>query len=47
MYGAINKYYTTTNIFYFIKVVSDAYNLQINTTIFVEVIYDGELVFKA
>ena len=47
MYGAINTYDTTTNLFYVIKLVSDEYKLQSNTTIYGQVISDGELVFKA
>ena len=47
MYGAINTDDTTTNGFYVIQFVSDAYTLQINTTIDGQVISAGELVVKA
>ena len=47
MYGAINTYNTTTNGFYVIQLLSDAYTLKRNTTIDGQVIYDGELVVKA
>ena len=47
MYGVINTYYTTKNTFYVIQFVSEAYTLQNNTTIDIQVIYAGELVVKA
>ena len=47
MYGAINTDYTTTNGFYVIQFLSDAYTLQSNATIDGQVISDGELVVKA
>ena len=47
MYGAITTYDTTTNGFYVIQFVSDAYTLQINTTTNGKVIYSVELVVKA
>ena len=46
MYGAINTDDTTTNGLYVIQFISDAYTLQSNTTIYGQVISDGELVFK-
>ena len=47
MYGAINKYYTTTNGLYVIQFLSEAYRLQNNAIIDGHVIYAGELVVKA
>ena len=47
MYVAINTYDTTTNVFYVIKLLSEAYTLQNNTTIDGKVISSGELVVKA
>ena len=47
MYGAINKDDTTTNEFYVIQFISEAYTIQNNTTIYGQVISAGELVFKA
>ena len=41
MYGAINTDDTTTNVFYVIKFLSDAYTLKINTTIDEQVISSG------
>ena len=46
MYGSINTDDTTTNGFYVIQFLSDAYTIQNNTTIDGQVIYAGELVFK-
>ena len=46
MYGAINTDYTTTNVFYVIKLLSDSYTLKNNTTIDGQVIYAGELVVR-
>ena len=46
MYGAINTYETTTNGFYVIKLISEAYTLQNNTTIDGQVISAGELVVR-
>ena len=47
MYGAINTGDNTTNGFYVIKFISEAYTLQNNTEIDGHVISDGELVVKA
>ena len=47
MYGAINTADKTTNRFYVIQFISEAYKLQKNTTIDGQVIHAGELVFKA
>ena len=47
MYGSINTYDTTTNGFYVIQLISEAYMLQNNTTIDGQVISSGELVVKA
>ena len=47
MYGAINTYDTTTNEWYVIQFLSDAYTLQSNKKIGGQVIYAGELVVKA
>ena len=46
MYGAIDTYDTTTNGFYVIQFISEAYTLQNNTQIDRQVIYASELVFK-
>ena len=46
-YGIINTDYTTTNGFYFIMFISEAYTLQNNTTIDGNIISTGELVSKA
>ena len=46
MYGAIITYDNTTNRLYFIQFLSESYTLQNNTTIYGQVIYAGELVFK-
>ena len=46
MYGAINIDETTTNGFYVIQLLSDAYTLQNNTTIYGKVISSGELFVK-
>ena len=46
MYGAINTDYTTSNVFYVIQFISEAYTLQNNTTIDGKYISDGELVVK-
>ena len=47
MYGDINTDDTTTNELYIIQFISEAYMLQTNTTIYGQVISDGELAFKA
>ena len=47
MYGVINIDETTTNILYVIQLISEAYTLKNNTTIEIQVISSGELVFKA
>ena len=47
MYGVINRYDTTTNVFYVTQFISEAHTLQNNTTIDGQVIYVGELGFKA
>ena len=47
MYGAIDTYDTTTNGFYVIQFISEAYTLQNNTQIDRQVISDIELVVKA
>ena len=47
MYGAINTYDTTTNLFYIIQFLSEAYTLQNNTIINEQFISTGELVVKA
>ena len=47
MYGAINTDENTTNGFYVIQFLSEAYKLQNNTTIDVQVIYAGEIFVKA
>ena len=46
-YGAINIAYTTTNGYYVIKFISEAYTLQNNTTIHGQIISTGELVVRA
>ena len=46
IYGAINIYYTTTNLFYVILFISEAYTLQNNTKIDGQAISYGELVVK-
>ena len=45
-YGALNKDDTTTNVYYVIKFISEAYTLQNNTTIEGKIISAGELVAK-
>ena len=47
MYGVINTDDTTTNGFYVIQFLSEAYTLQNNTTIYGKVISSGELVVRA
>ena len=47
MYGAINTSGNTSNGFYVIQLISEAYTLQNNTTIYGQGISAGELVFKA
>ena len=47
MYGAIITDDTTTNVFYVIQFLSDAYTIKNNTTIDGQVISSGELVVKA
>ena len=47
MYGAINTDDTTTNGFYVIKFLSEAYMLQKNITINGQVISAGELIVRA
>ena len=47
MYGVINTDDTTTNGFYVIQFISEAYTLQNNTQIDGPVISAGELVAKA
>ena len=46
-YGTINIDDTTANGFYVIKLLSEAYTLQNNTTTDGQVIYSDELGFKA
>ena len=46
-YGAIITDYTTTNRFYVIKFISEAYTLKNNTTIDGQVISASKLFFKA
>ena len=46
-YGVINTSDTTTNGFYAIQFVSEAYTLQSNTKIFGQVISASKLVVKA
>ena len=45
-YVAINTSDTTTNVFYVIKLISEAYTLQNNTKIDGQIISAGELVVK-
>ena len=47
MYGYINTDDNTSNGLYLIQLLSEAYTLQNNTTIYGQVISAGELVFKA
>ena len=47
MYSAINTDETTTNGFYVIQFISEAYTLQNDTTIYGQVISAGELVVKS
>ena len=47
MYSAINTDETTTNGFYVIQFISEAYTLQNDTTIYGQVISAGESVVKA
>ena len=47
IYGAINTGDTSSNGLYVIQFISEAYTLQNNTTLDVQVIYYGELVTKA
>ena len=47
MYGAIDKADNKSNGFYVIQFLSEAYTLQNNTTIDVQVIYPSELVVKS
>ena len=47
MYGVINTYYTTTNGFYVIQFLAEAYTQQNNTEIDGQFISAGELVVKA
>ena len=47
MYGDNNIDDSTSNGFYVIQFLSEAYTLQNNTTIYVQVIYSGELIVKA
>ena len=46
MYGDINKYGTTSNRLYVNQLISEAYTLQNNTTIYGQVFSAGELVVK-
>ena len=46
-YGVINTADTTTNLFYVIQFISEAYTLQNNTKIYGQIISAGELVVKA
>ena len=46
-YGAINTDETITNGFYVIRFISEAYTLLNNTVIDGQIIYAGELFFKA
>ena len=46
MYGAINTYDITKNELYVIPFISEAYTLQNNKRIDVQVISDGELVSR-
>ena len=47
MYGAINTYETTTNLFFAIQLISEEYTLQNKTTNNGQNISAGELVVKA
>ena len=47
IYGAIDKYDITPNGFYVIRFISEAYTLQNNAIIYVQVISSVELVVKA
>ena len=47
MYYAINKYDNTTNGFYVIQFISEAYTLENNTTIYGQVIFACESFVKA
>ena len=47
MYSEINTDDTTKNVFYVVQLLSEAYTLQNNTTIYWQVISSGELVVKA
>ena len=47
MYVVNNTDYNTSNGFYVIKLISEAYTLQNNTTIYGQVISSGKLVAKA
>ena len=47
MYGVINTDETTKNILYVIQILSKAYTLQNNKTIYGQVISAGEIVVKA
>ena len=47
MYVVINTYYTTKNGLYVIQFISEAYMLQNNTQFDGQVIFYGELGFKA
>ena len=47
IYGAINTDDTSTNGYYVIQLLSDAYTLESNTKIDIQVISAGELVVKA
>ena len=46
-YGATNTTDTSTNVFYVIMFISEAYTLQDNTTIDGKIITAGKLVFKS
>ena len=46
-FGTINTDDTTTNGFYFIKFISEAYMLKNNTTIYGQIITAGKLFVKA
>ena len=45
-YASVNTSVTTTNGYYVIMFISEAYTLKNNTTTDVQIIYLGELVFK-
>ena len=47
MYGTINTDDNTSNLFYVVQFISDSYTLQNNTTIYEQVISDGELAVKS